>query len=251
MPSESIVATIMDVARARAPGGPFPRGLPYLGLDHRSGTALRLLDELSSRGIFRKYEHVLDLGSGLGATTRYLVARLGCSATGTAPTAHEAAMAHTLTQRAGLDWNASHVAASGHVLPFGDAAFTHVWILESLRGLGAPATVMAEAVRVLRPGGHFGLQDLVTVGNDPALDAAGFATCESRTRGLEATGLVEITMRDLTRLARDEDVRVERAWEALSARLGANDAFVWERERLRHFLAQGRLRVVQLTGRKP
>ena len=249
--ASSIGTAIVEVARARWPGGPPPHGLPYFGIDHASGTALRLLDELTTRGIFRKYEHVLDLGSGLGATTRYLVTRLGCSATGTASTVADATVAHELTRRASLDWHATHLAADATRLPFAPEAFTHVWIVESLPRLGPVAAVLAEATRVLRPGGHFGMQDLAITEPDAALAAAGFATVEERAAALAATGLVEITVRDLTVHARDDDARSERAWHAFAERRGADDAMVRERSRLADGLSAGRLRVVQLTARRP
>src|SRR5262245_6205825 len=97
-------SVVADVARALAASAPPSRGLPFFGLDHPSGTPLSLLDALAARGIFRKYEHVLDLGGGLGASARYLAARLGCTATATARLPEEAAAAASLTARAGLDW---------------------------------------------------------------------------------------------------------------------------------------------------
>ena len=71
---DRLLAAIQDVVRARAL--PAPRGLPYLGLEHASGTNLDLLYTLSTRGIFRKYELVLDVEAGLGGTSRWLAQRL-------------------------------------------------------------------------------------------------------------------------------------------------------------------------------
>jgi len=71
---DHLLAAIQEVVRARAL--PAPRGLPYLGLEHASGTNLNLLHALSTRGIFRKYELVLDVEAGLGGTSRWLAQRL-------------------------------------------------------------------------------------------------------------------------------------------------------------------------------
>src|SRR5262249_58195732 len=101
-------AAIVEVARAAAAAGPAARGRPFFALDHRSPTPLELVDDLASRGIFRKYEHVLDLGGGLGATTRHLATRLGCTATATARSSAEAAAGRLLTCRAALDWQVFH-----------------------------------------------------------------------------------------------------------------------------------------------
>ena len=53
-------ALLLDLVRGLTASTPPPRGLPYLGLEPASGTGFHLLDALSARGIFRKYELVLD-----------------------------------------------------------------------------------------------------------------------------------------------------------------------------------------------
>ena len=64
---------IVDVAREPGAAGRRRRArcrssASIIGAARRSS----LVDDLATRGIFRKYEHVLDLGGGLGGTTRYL-----------------------------------------------------------------------------------------------------------------------------------------------------------------------------------
>src|SRR5213593_5236388 len=98
-PVARLAALVQELARARAAAAPAPRALPYLGLEHASGTGFHLLDALSTRGIFRKYELVLDLAAGLGGTSRWLAARLGCEVVGTTATVAEAAAGHALTRR--------------------------------------------------------------------------------------------------------------------------------------------------------
>src|SRR5262245_16244359 len=155
----SLLAAIQDVVRARAL--PTPRGLPYLGLEHASGTSLDLLHALSTRGIFRKYELVLDVEAGLGGTSRWLAQRLACEVVGTAVTAHEAAAATDLARRARLSAHVRGVAADAAALPFQASRFTHVWVVETLPRLAAPERALAEAARVLRHGGMLAIQDLV------------------------------------------------------------------------------------------
>ena len=72
-----LAATIEELTRRLTAAAPAPRGLPYLGLERPSGSGVQLLEALSTHGIFRKYELVLDLGGGLGATARWLAGRLG------------------------------------------------------------------------------------------------------------------------------------------------------------------------------
>ena len=145
----------------RQPGrGPAPRGLPCLGLESASGTGSHLLDALAAHGIFRKYETVLDLAGGMGGTGRWLAARLGCTAVVTAD-AVAAAVGARLTRLARLRGQVAHVPARPDALPFCDARFTHVWAIEVLTELTGTDAVLREVFRVLRPGGHVAVQELV------------------------------------------------------------------------------------------
>src|SRR5437763_4245344 len=163
-PVARLAAAIETLARAHKAAAPLPRGLPYLGLEHASGTGFHLLDALAARGIFRKYELVLDIGAALGATSRWLATRLGCDVVGVTPDAAEAAAGTELTQRAGLKAQVRFVAAAPGALPFAPARFTHVWLVEALARLPEPRRVLAEAWRAVRRGGTLAMQELVLGG---------------------------------------------------------------------------------------
>ena len=242
---------IVEVARNAAAAAPPARGRAFFGLDHRSGTPLEFVDHLASRGIFRKYEHVLDLGGGVGGTTRYLTSRLGCTATATAQTTGEALAGRLLTSRAGLDRQVFHAVATASDLSFKDAAFTHVWAIESLPVLGAIDRVLAEAFRVLRPGGHLAIQELVVRRDDPTLAPHGLVRAETRRDTLEHAGFVEIVARDLDPRSAIDTTQEELAWTQLRRRLGAGDPLVRNREELGRALAAELVGVVQMTARRP
>src|SRR5207302_1603721 len=55
-------------------------------------------------------------------------------------------------------------AAAAAALPFRAARFTHVWFVESLSGVSDPGAALAEAHRVVRPGGGIAIQDLFGTG---------------------------------------------------------------------------------------
>jgi ubiquinone/menaquinone biosynthesis C-methylase UbiE len=238
---------IVDVARSLTKAGPSPRARPFFDLDHRSGTPLVAVEDLATRGIFRKYEHVLDLGGGLGATTRYLTSRLGCTGTATTASSAEATTARMLTARAGLDWQVFHVAGDAARLPFAEAAFTHVWIVDVLPGLGPSAAVLAEAFRVLRPGGHLGVQDLSLRHDDESFAARGFVHERVRESELAHAGFLEVVLRRVDVASAPERT----AWERLAAKLGADDALVRDRVALQAGITRGALALVQLTARRP
>ena len=232
----------------RQPGrGPAPRGLPCLGLESTSGTGSHLLDALAAHGIFRKYETVLDLAGGIGGTGRWLAARLGCTAVVTAD-AVAAAVGARLTRLARLRGQVAHVPARPDALPFGDARFTHVWAIEVLTELTGTDAVLREVFRVLRPGGHVAVQELVQT-SDPRAVVEASAWCDR----LVAAGFVDVTMRETADVA-EHSAQVAAARQQLAARLATSDAgsrIVASRRRLGDALAAGRLRVAQLVARRP
>jgi len=251
-----LAAAIEELVRAHRAASPPPRGLPYLGLELASGTGFHLLDALAARGIFRKYELVLDLGAGLGGTSRWLAARLGCEVVGTAASRAEAAAGEALTRRAGLSPQVRLVPADPAALPFRAAHFTHVWILEALPRLPDPTAALREAHRVLRRGGTLAIQDLVCPDAVRAAAIPGWtpATAAERMAALERFGFVEVALRDRTAEAPERSAQVVAARDRLLARLRRDPRcaqLVREREALAAALADGALRVVQIVARRP
>lgn len=255
--SRRLGALIQEIARALVAGAPAPRALPYLGLDHTSGTGFHLLDGLSARGIFRKYELVLDLGGGLGATARWLAGRLGCTAVVTTPNVHATAAGRVLTRRATLQAQVHHVCAGSGALPFADACFTHVWLVETLPQLDDAAAALAEAWRVVRPGGYLAMQEIVAPdpARAPVLEGWHFATLDARRDALRSTGFVDLDEEPVTELG-ERSARVVAARARLHARLEASTdaelrAVARERAVLAAALDDGCVRLVQVVARRP
>jgi SAM-dependent methyltransferase len=253
-PAARLAAVIYELVRAHAAKAPPPRGLPYLGLEHASGTGLHLLDALATRGIFRKYELVLDLGAGLGASARWLAARLGCEVVGTTADTSEATAAAYLTRRAGLGTQVRFVSASA-ALPFLPGRFTHVWVLEALPTFAAADAVLAEAFQALRRGGTLAVQDLVVERRGPTFPP-GFdpATTDERVAQIERAGFVELEVRDRSSEAGETSAQALALRGRLLRRLRdepALGALVAVRDTLAARIADGTLRVVQLLARRP
>ena len=247
---DRLLAAIQEVVRARAL--PAPRGLPYLGLEHASGTNLDLLHTLSTRGIFRKYELVLDVEAGLGATSRWLAQRLGCEVVGTAASAREALGAADLARRARLAAHARCVAARTEALPFRPARFTHVWLVETLPRLGDAERALAEAARVLRHGGQLAIQDLVLRDESVRLAIPGwrFRTVEARVAALRHLPFVDVQVHDRSAEAHERSAAVIAARERLLELLGPSNRLASERVALGAALAGGMLRVVHVQARR-
>jgi len=246
---------VLEITRALTAAAPPPLALPYLGMDHPTDTGFHLLDGLSARGIFRKYELVLALGDGLGASARWLAARLGCEVVATAA-ADEAAAGGALSRRTALAAQVRHVAADPGALPVGAARFTHVWIVEALPRCPDAAAALAEAHRALRPGGTLAVQDLVRAPGAPPVAVAGwrFADLAARIAAVAAAGFVEVDARDVSADAGERSARVTAARTLLLRRAGDDAelaALVAERTALAAGRAAGGLRVVQILARRP
>jgi SAM-dependent methyltransferase len=253
-PGARLAAAIQSVVRAHLAATPPPRGLPYLGLEQASGTGTHLLDALSARGIFRKYEQVLDLGSGLGGTARWLATRLGCDVVGVVASAAEGAAGAELTRRARLSSQVRFVAANEAALPLRDGRFTHVWIVEGLARFADPDAALCEAFRAVRRGGTLAIQELVRGdGEPPALPGVRFVTVAERSAALVRAGFVDIEAHDRTADAAERSAQVVALRARLHERLLADAGLTplaTERDALAHALAAGTLRVAQMLARR-
>lgn len=95
---------------------------------------------------------VLEVGSGGGLLAEEFV-RMGCEVTGVDPSAGSVEAARTHADATGLDIR--YVVARGEELPFPDASFDLVLCCDVLEHVDDVELVLAEAARVLRPGGAY------------------------------------------------------------------------------------------------
>ncbi|HEX8687114.1 MAG TPA: methyltransferase domain-containing protein, partial [Pyrinomonadaceae bacterium] len=109
-------------------------------------------------------ERVLDVGCGTGGAARAILSRFpglaGVVGVDKSETMLAEARARTTRPAAGLEFRP----ADAHELPFPDASFDAAYSLRVFEILGDPRRVLAEMVRVLRPGGRL-------VVNGPDVDA--------------------------------------------------------------------------------
>lgn len=106
-------------------------------------------------------ESVLDIGSGLGGPSRHLAAAHGCQVTGIDLTAAYVRAAEGLAARTGLGGRVRYLQGSALALPFGDRSFDAAYMQHVAMNIADKPRLYAEALRVLRPGGRFGLYDLL------------------------------------------------------------------------------------------
>ena len=114
--------------------------------------------------------HVLDLGAGYGGSMRRLVSRFGCTATCLNISAVQNDQNRYKTRRAGLDDRIDVLHGTFETVPMGDASADVVWSQDAILHSDAREKVVAEAFRVLKPGGHFVFTDPMQANDaDPAI----------------------------------------------------------------------------------
>ena len=228
-----VATLIADVAREVGRTTPPPRERPYFDLDCLEPLAVPLLGRLTTAGIFRKYEHVLDLATALGGAARWLARSHGCRVLGVARTAPQAAAASLLSTRANLDDQVEAVAASPAALPVRSEAFTHVWSLDAWERADDWPQILAEAFRALRGGGMFAGQELL-VGpagafRDPAgsgpdelpPDVAARPSAAAYAETLRAAGFIDVRVLDVTDQHPERQMTYESARATLLGRIAA------------------------------
>jgi sarcosine/dimethylglycine N-methyltransferase len=114
-------------------------------------------------------DEVLDAGSGIGGTARYLAERSRCHVVAVDLTEEYCETARWLNQLAGLDDLISVRQADVTDLPFKDATFTRMLSQHVQMNVADKALLYEEARRVLVDGGRLALWDIVA-GEDGELD---------------------------------------------------------------------------------
>jgi len=146
--ADTVARTARDLARM----APAPRGAPLFGLDMTIADP-DVLDRFSRHGIFRKYQRAVALGSGLGGVQRWWAVHFGCSVLSVDPHAGVIEAAERLGVPTALRERVTFRTAPLHNLPLRAEQFTHAWSVEDWPAIEAPAPVLREVWRVLRPAG--------------------------------------------------------------------------------------------------
>ena len=150
---------------------------------------------------------MLDLGCGLGGSSRYLAAECSCRVAAIDLTPNFVEAARILTARCGLAERIEFRQANALALPFQDGTFDHVWSYAVTMNIADREGLGREVTRVLKPGGRFSCNEIALgSGGDPVFplawaddEVSGFLVSPAKMRGaLEAGGLSVIEQVDLT-----------------------------------------------------
>ena len=107
---------------------------------------------------------LLDIGSGIGGPARYFAHHRQCRVTGIDLTDEYVRVAGALSKRAGLADSLKFVQGSALSLPFPAGSFDGAYMLHVGMNIEDKATLFGQVRRVLRPGGVFGVYDVMRIG---------------------------------------------------------------------------------------
>jgi SAM-dependent methyltransferase len=108
---------------------------------------------------------VLDVGSGLGGTARYLAHHHEVIVRGIDLTEEYVQVARSLTRRVGLGEQVEFHQGSATALPFDDHSFDRACMLHVGMNIADKPTLFAEIRRVLTDDGIFGIYDVMRTGS--------------------------------------------------------------------------------------
>ncbi|WP_111896061.1 class I SAM-dependent methyltransferase [Acinetobacter sp. MB5] len=114
-------------------------------------------------------KYVLDVGSGVGGTSRCLAKEFGCHVTGIDLTNEYCKAAKTLTAKTDLLNLVDFQQADATKLPFDDQTFDVVWTEHAAMNISDKVQLYKEMYRILKPGGTLAIYDVLAGPLEPVI----------------------------------------------------------------------------------
>lgn len=118
-------------------------------------------EDLAALAGLESGDHVVDVGCGIGGSSRFLAARCGCRVTGIDLTPEFCSTAEALTRRTGLDGQIEYRCASALAMPLADASADVAWTQHAQMNIADKPGLYREIARIVKPGGRFAFHDIL------------------------------------------------------------------------------------------
>ena len=112
-------------------------------------------------------DHTLDVGCGIGGTSRFVASRFGCRVTGIDLTPEFVSTGQTLCDWVGLSGQVELHQGDATAMPFTDANFDAAYMLHVGMNIANKAGLFAEVYRLLKPAALFGVYDVMQTSDEP------------------------------------------------------------------------------------
>jgi len=131
--------------------GYYPGGVPRT--DHAQAQVDMVDKSLEWAGVEGPVTRVVDVGCGIGGSSRHMARKFGCGARGITLSPVQAARANVLTTEAGLG-DVNFLVGDALDQPFDDGEFDLVYSMESGEHMPDKTQFVGELTRVCAPGGR-------------------------------------------------------------------------------------------------
>jgi len=153
------------------PENPYFEVQAYWGMTKHMG-GLKTTEKLVELCHINQDKHILVVGCGVGVTSCYLAKKYGCHVVGVDLSAKMVDRSKERAKRKGVEAKVEFRVADAQNLPFGDDAFDAV-ICESVNAfVENKPRAMNEYVRVIKPGGYVGINEVTWLKTPPEALAA-------------------------------------------------------------------------------
>jgi SAM-dependent methyltransferase len=142
--------------------GKAPEGLTVDDLapvDHFHARGFPATVELADQLPVKAYDHILDIGCGLGGPARYFAKRFGCRVSGIDITPGFVEAAIRLTALVDLEGQVAIEQGDGQQLPYADSTFDGAYTQHVTMNIADRGGFFGEVYRVLKPGAFFALTE--------------------------------------------------------------------------------------------
>jgi len=228
----------------------------FRGMDQLHGGGFAATEAMAALAGMTPGMRVLDAGSGLGGTSRYLAETFGVEVEAVDLTPGFVEAAEALNRLCGLDGLIRTRVGSVTALPCGDAEFDLVWSHYVAMNVSDKAALFAEAFRVLRPGGRMVFAMLAEGPEGPPHyplpwarepSTSFLATPEAVLAGMEAAGFEVLEARKPP--PRQAGAGSDAGLAPKTAAMG--DDMAQREENSRRSVAEGRLQPMMVLAGRP